>query len=292
MGRFWRSPDLWVRQADPLGDPAGDPPYNMDPPHQAALFGLDNWIRVRVKNVGTQPSRESYVRVYLNHFAGTQFVYPTDFAPMPNPGNPIPWPPVQATYLLGETWLGSLGRGATVIVNIRWPAALVPPNNVGGTQWHPCFLAEGLAADRTDAIRPARSHYTHLAQRNVTIINVANSNVREMTGVIGHANDSARRKILVIQRGKLPESSTVWVRFLDAKVDAAVAVALAKRRAGPIAGTWPKMQYRDGRRVFMLASGTRLVVPVPMAGGRLTPVVLGATLPTDANPGYRRGGAD
>ena len=155
MGRFWRSPDLWVRQADPLGDPAGDPPYNMDPPHQAALFGLDNWIRVRVKNVGTQPSRESYVRVYLNHFAGTQFVYPTDFVPTPNPGN--------LSVAAGAGHVSS-GRNVARITCARCHSYREHPvaSRARPTEQRrrhtvaPVSSRRGLAADRTDAIRPAR----------------------------------------------------------------------------------------------------------------------------------------
>lgn len=283
-GTFWESPDLWVRQTDPIGDPVGDPPYDVEPPHESAVVGQDNWVRVRIKNVGSRPSSTSYVRVYLTHFAGTAFVYPTNFMPSRKPGAPIPSPLVQGTYLLGEVWLPPLASRADTIVNVLWPAAMVPPNTVGGTQWHPCLLAE--VSPRTGPTPSGQLvvDYTNLAQRNVTIIDLGHT-PSEMTGVIGNASDSRPMKILVVQGRALPKAAKIWVRFPDPTVEAAVLAALAHMDPHAPGSGPPRVEYQGGNRVFALASGTRLVVAVPMVGGRLTPVVLGATLPDETAPG-------
>jgi hypothetical protein len=283
-GTFWESPDLWVRQTDPVGDPIGDPPYNAEPPNEAAVVGQDNWVRVRIKNVGAQPSSTSYVRVYLTRFAGTEFVYPADFIPSTNPGAPIPSPLVQGTYLLGETWLPPLASGATTIVNVLWPAAMVPPNDVGGTQWHPCLLAEVSPHTGPTPSGQYVVDHTNLAQRNVTIIDLGHT-PSEMTGVIGNAADGRPMKVIVVQRRALPKKAKVWVRFPHPTVEAAVLAALAHPAPGAPESGRPRIEFRNGHRIFALTTGTRLVVPVPMVGGRLTPVVLGASLPVDAAAG-------
>jgi hypothetical protein len=295
-GTFWDSPDLWVRTGNPATDPIGDPAYNVDPPHENAIGGADNWIRSRVKNVGTGPSSDFYLRAYLTHFAGSQFQYPTDYIPSINTGDPLPSPLVQATYLIGEVLGTGLGAGAEQIFNFLWPAAMVPPETVGGTEWHPCLLAEV-----TPHTGPAPSgnlvvDYSNLAQRNVTISYNDDAPVNEMTGVIGHEDDDARVKRIVVQRGRLPKRAKIWVRFLDRRVEAAVLKQMAEEDRDAV-GRSPREQEQpargarlvgagqvviephQGRRRFCLTSGSRLVLDVPMVAGRLTPVVLGALLP-------------
>ena len=117
------------------------------------MFGQDNWIQLRVKNVGTVASRDFIVRVYLTHFAGSQFQYPDDYTPSPNRGDPIPSPLIQGTYLVGEQWGTSLAAGQDEIFTFLWEEALVPPTVVGGTVWHPCLLAEVSPAHRHRTLR-------------------------------------------------------------------------------------------------------------------------------------------
>ena len=296
-GIFYRSPDLWVRNADPATDPIGDPAYGVNPPNQPAIAGVDNWVRVRVRNVGSDPSPNVFVRVYLTHFAGSQFVYPTDYIPSINTGNPIPNPLVQATYIIGEQLINTLAAGADVILNFLWPAALVPPEFVGGTKWHTCLLAE--ASPHTG---PAPSgnlvvDNTNLAQRNVSVdYSDDDGEPHEMTGVIGNEEDDSRFKRIVVHRGNLPKKAEVWVRFLDPKVERAVlkwwsSGAKAKTCAcDPRSCCCPTetlparrsdlcVETVNGRRRFCLAAGSRLTLDVPMVGGALTPVVVGAQIP-------------
>jgi len=300
-GTFWRSPDLWVRAADPATDPIGDPAYGDSPPNQPAVAGTDNWVRVRVRNTGTATSANFFVRVYLTHFAGSQFVYPTDYIPSINTGDPIPSPLAQATYIIGEQMVNSLGAGDDVILNFLWPAALVPPEYVGGTKWHPCVLAE--VSPHTG---PAPSgnlvvDNTNLAQRNVSVdYSADDGSPHETTGVIGNEEDDSRFRRIMVCRGHLPKKADVWVRFLDPKVERAIMrlwsnaekphCPLPERkpiadRGGcccvPAPSAQPagvRVAMADGQRRFYL-TGSRTILDIPMVGGALTPVVLGARLP-------------
>lgn len=295
-GTFWRSPDLWVRNADPATDAIGDPAYGVDPPHQPAIAGTDNWVRLRVRNAGTAPSSNVFVRVYLTHFAGSQFLYPADYIPSINTGDPIPSPLVQATYIIGEQMVASLAAGADVILNLLWQEALVPPEFVGGTKWHPCLLAE--ASPHTG---PAPSgnlviDNTNLAQRNVSVdYSGDDGEPHEMTGVIGNEEDDTRVRRIVVYRGHLPKQAEVWIRFLDPKVERAVikswsgaekpgtpAVDRSRCCCRPAVPSAKPADLRvamvNGQRRFYL-SGSRPTLDVPMVGGGLTPVVLGAALP-------------
>jgi hypothetical protein len=305
-GTFWRSPDLWVRTADPATDPVGDPAYDVAPPNENAVFGQDNWVRVRVRNFGTGPSSDFFVRAYLTHFAGSQFQYPADFIPSVNTGDPLPSPLVQATYLIGEQAGSALAAGGEQIFDFLWPDDMVPPEEVGGVSWHPCLLAEvtphtGLAPTGDLVV-----DYSNLAQRNIGIsYDDDDGPVHEMAGVIGHEQDDSRVKRIVVSRGRLPKKARVWVRFLDPKVERAVVKHLAGDRPGTHErpkdcccppGKRPQpgrrkdagkvvVERREGRRVFRLASGSRLVLDVPMAGGPQTPVVVGVEMPPKSPAG-------
>lgn len=310
-GTFWRSPDLWVRRSDPATDPVGDPAYGANPPNEAADSGVDNWIRVRVRNVGTAASGNAFVRVYLTHYAGAQFVYPNDYIPTINAGDPLPSPLVQGTYQIGEQMIASLAAGADTILNFLWPSAMVPPEEVAGANWHPCLLAEVSPHTGPDPTGNLVVDNSNLAQRNVTIdYSDDDGAAREMLGVIGNEQNDDRAIRVEVQRGKLPKRATVWLRFLDPKVERAVLKQLTKDAAGnptsgkPTAGDdhgcccGPQRRpgKRDAVRVetvaggrrFCLRAGSRLTLDVPMVGGNLTAVALGVQIPK----GELRGGYD
>lgn len=297
-GVFWRSPDLWVRSSDPAADPALA--YGDAPPNQSAISGADNWVRVRVKNVGTAASSNFYVRVYLTHFAGSQFQYPTNYIPSINTGDPIPSPLVQGTYLIGEQFVASLGANTDQTFSFLWPAALVPPETVGGTSWHPCLLAEVSPHTGPAPSGNLVTDNTNLCQRNITISYSDDSEDHEMTGVIGHRNDDSRIKRIIVHRGNLPKEATLWVRLPDTAVEEAAVRLLHKPNHdtpapthGCCCGT-PAVPHHPqknnspgvvvdsrnrGQRIFRLAEGSRLTLDVPMVSGRLTPVVVGASIP-------------
>lgn len=298
-GTFWLSPDLWVRTTNPAADP--DPGYLVNPPHQTAQFGVDNWVRVRVKNTGFAASSNFYVRAYLTHFAGSEFQYPTDYIPSINSGDPIPSPLVQGTYLIGEVLVNSLAAGASDIYDFLWPAALVPPETVGGTSWHPCLLSEVSPHTGPTPTGVLVIDNSNLGQRNISI-NYPDDDSAEMTGVIGHAQQVELYRYVKLWRGNLPKKSKIWIRFLDARVERAVTQWLqsdsnkdcccrrcccgASGNRSPIVSSGQLvLQQRRGQRIFQLAQGDRLELTVPMVGDRLTPVVIGAELPPHRKAG-------
>lgn len=303
-GTFWRSPDIWVRNADPATDAIGDPTYGINPPHQNAQSASSNWIRVRVKNVGTAASSNFYVRLYLTHYAGSQFVYPNDYIPSGNPGDPIPNPLVLGTYLLGEQFVATQGSGSEVIYDFQWPAAMFPPETVGGTAWHPCLLAE--ISPHTGPIPSGNLvvDNSNLGQRNVTVVYTDDDrdDVYEATGVIGNATDFSSMKRLVLHKGQLPKASKIWIRFLDERIQNVVQGRIKENDRPSTHHLHDKNccchnnrhlvleRYKKANAmiksknglVYFYSTASRLIVEIPMIDGRLIPVVIGATL--DAKP--------
>jgi hypothetical protein len=139
-GRFWDSPDLWIRNVDDGGTT-----------HQPVESGQDNWFYARVRNRSTTAMGHHFVVAFnVKTFLGTEFVYPGDFLPC-----------VAATAGF------DLGPGQERIVKARWPAALVP---AAGT--HACWLASVLA--RGDPPRTGVHVWEHnnLAQKNLAVVDL------------------------------------------------------------------------------------------------------------------------
>ncbi len=138
-GRFWDSPDLWVRNADDGGIA-----------HQPPEYGQDNWFHARVRNSGTIAVRHFVVTFNVAPFAGTEFVYPNDFLPCVAAASGF-----------------DLQPDASVILKACWPRSLVPA--VGA---HPCLLATVLTkGDQPIAGRRVWEH-NNLAQKNLTIVDL------------------------------------------------------------------------------------------------------------------------
>ncbi|HJV08102.1 MAG TPA: hypothetical protein VJ653_00400, partial [Acidimicrobiales bacterium] len=106
-GRFWDSPDVWVRRRDDGGTA-----------HQPPEYGRDNWFHARVHNRGGE-AQHLVVTFNVVSFAGTEFAYPGDFLPA-----------VAATAGF------HLAAGESRVVRARWPADQVPPAGA-----HACVLA-------------------------------------------------------------------------------------------------------------------------------------------------------
>jgi hypothetical protein len=79
------SPDVWVRNIDPVIDGANALPanYNTAGPHQDALADEDRYVYVRLKNIGVLPNFDFKVRIYVA-LVGTgsnpDFNFPVDVA--------------------------------------------------------------------------------------------------------------------------------------------------------------------------------------------------------------------
>ncbi|MBM2617032.1 hypothetical protein JIG36_15855 [Actinoplanes sp. LDG1-06] len=136
-GRFWDSPDLWIRNADDGGTT-----------HQEPRAGQDNWFYARIRNQGGGIAQHFVVTFHVRPFAGVQFTWPTDFLPS----------------LTAVTGFG-LAPGQSTVVKARWPAAAVP---APGT--HACWLAAVHArSDRPIAGAHVWEH-GNLAQKNLTVV--------------------------------------------------------------------------------------------------------------------------
>jgi hypothetical protein len=136
-GRFWDSPDLWIRHADDGGTV-----------HQSPIAGRDNWFYARIRNRGAGVARHFMVTFQVKQFAGVQFTYPADFLPAIAASGGFDLPP-----------------GGEQIVRARWPAALVPP---AGT--HACWLAAVFARGDHPATGAHVWEHGNLAQKNLTVI--------------------------------------------------------------------------------------------------------------------------
>lgn len=222
-GVFYDSPDIWVRNLSPAMDGAAALPAGYDslPPALDVKPDQPNWVYVRVRNRGTDASFNFYVRIYLTHFAGTEFLYPTNFIPTTRPSDPIPSPLVFGTYLLGAVSHPSLAAGASTIVNVEWPANLVPPQKVtvNGTpvKWHPCLLVEISPHDGPAAKGPHVWDDNNLAQKNVTIAYPDNMNDNNFAAAIVMGNDSnqSSKLDLIVDRSEVPPQVRLYVELLD-----------------------------------------------------------------------------
>ncbi|MBK9042923.1 MAG: S8 family serine peptidase [Saprospiraceae bacterium] len=167
----WQGADIWVNNA---GLVPANYATHANTVHEPPTFGQANLLHVRYKNRGTATSFPFYVRAYLVHFPGTEFIYPDNFIPSVRPNGIIPNPLTPGTYLIGEQLINPLAAGAEGYVTFNWPANLVPPQTVlvGGVNvnWHPCLLAE---VSPHDGFVPTGNNVwdnNNLAQKNIHII--------------------------------------------------------------------------------------------------------------------------
>jgi hypothetical protein len=140
-GRFWDSPDLWIRNADDGGTT-----------HQAPEHGQDNWFYARVRNRSATATARHFVAAFnVKPFLGTEFVYPGDFLPC-----------------IAAVAGFELGPGQSRVLKARWPAALVPP---AGT--HACWLASVLTRGDPPGTGLHVWEHNNLAQKNLAIVDLA-----------------------------------------------------------------------------------------------------------------------
>lgn len=239
-GVFWYSPDIWVRNNNPAIDGASALPanYNSNPPHQNPIFGQDNWVYVRFKNVGTDTSSDLYIRAYITHFPGLEFVYPNDFTPTLPPSSYPPSPMAAGTYLIGEAHYSNLPAGNSDIVNIRWDQGLVPPETVtiGGvtTTWHPCLLVE---ISPHDGPSPTGTHVwdnNNLAQKNISIVYPDDDGAFTTAFVMGNKANKSKYFELLIDRINVPPQVQLYVQPIDPRIMRGLKDFAQKTQAGAV----------------------------------------------------------
>ena len=128
------SPDIWISDKDPVHHPDA---VTAKPLHHA-VRGQDDWIFARVRNRGTEPSLEAWVRVYLA--AGQEsFRFPEDFPKWK--AAPSAWR--RQSHCLGEISIVGLPPGGEKTVWVRWRASHKPPeDDPDKPSWDPRILVE------------------------------------------------------------------------------------------------------------------------------------------------------
>lgn len=140
-GRFWDSPDLWIRNIDDDGLT-----------HQAPEFGQDNYFYARIRNRSTSSRAQHCVVTFaVKPWAGTEFSYPGD------------WLPAIAAVAAFD-----IGPGEERVVKARWPRELVPAAGM-----HVCWLAAVLGRGDSPAAGAHTWESNALAQKNLTVVDVA-----------------------------------------------------------------------------------------------------------------------
>lgn len=174
-GKFWDSPDIWVRNNDDGGTT-----------HQDTDSTIDNYIHVKVWNSSADAYDDVTVRIYVANFAGTEFYFPDDWHP---------------DLLIGEATISVPAMGSAT-AKVTWPAAQIPDET-----WHPCILAEVIPMEVTPELRHHVWDNKKLAQKNITIIYPAEDQDPAVVAFrFGNKNNiRATRKVLsLVQTVNMP----------------------------------------------------------------------------------------
>jgi hypothetical protein len=215
------SPDIWT---SPSNDPIPVLAYGATPPHLNPIRDQDNYVYLRVKNVGTASSNEAYIRALICHYPGFEFRYPDEWLPSSPPSSPVPAPLAPGTYLIGEELVDDLAAGSDTIVKITWDAALVPPTEVMVdamlVTWHPCLLAD---VSPHDGPAPAGATIdvkrdNNLAHKNISIDDSDASDFNRAYGVIAGTSAAVGVRTLLVDRSMLPGDFRVFFRVADALI--------------------------------------------------------------------------
>lgn len=213
------SPDVWVRNLTPGSD---DPAHVTE--HQSPIRGQDNWVYANIRNRGAQPSYDVYARILITRWAGTQYIYPTDFLPTVNPST-LPTVMAPGTYLIGEVHIPSIPAHSMVTINTRWVKELIPPATVtiGSTTYSwadSCLLVD---VSPHDGVAPTGVHTwdcNNLCQRNITILDapVGSDDTLNVAFVVGHRLIETGLYHINIERKNLPETVQLYFDYINPKL--------------------------------------------------------------------------
>jgi len=306
-GAFWNSPDVWCRTTAPGADPGALPAnYGVAGPHQSPVRGQNNWVYARVRNNGTVASLDAWVRVSVTHFPGLEFTYPASFQPTNGPGDPLPNPMTPGTYFIGEAKVTAVPPGGEQIVNIQWPAGLIPPADVatpsGPVHWHPCLLAEVTPHDGPAATGDHVWDDNNLAQKNISIVSADAGADFACAVVVGNEENSAEFLFLEVNRGRLPREVRLYIDLLDPvlrrrlhrhqpepvgepRVRETEGELLTRVAVSRLARPAWRFGLHEAREVVFLQAQPRVRVPVHLGRGRLSPIVVGGIAAPEAPAG-------
>jgi hypothetical protein len=303
-GAFWNSPDVWCRTLAPGSDPGALPAnYATAGPHQDPVRGQSNWVYARVHNNGTDASLDAWVRISITHWPGVEFTYPASFQPTNGPGDPVPSPMTPGTYFIGEAKITGVAAATDQVVNVEWPAGLIPPDTVmvgaSTVHWHPCLLVE---VTPHDGPAPTGNHVwddNNLAQKNITIVDADAGEDFQFATVVGNELNTAEYLVLEINRGRLPKEVELYVNLLDpllrrrlhsfeqAKHLPAPAGRIAELPWLKTLATRPswRIGWIQGQEVVLLLPQPKVQMPVLAGKGRITPLVVGGIVGRGAKAG-------
>lgn len=198
-GNFWNFSDVVVRIFDDDVFVPSDPLQS-----QNLEIGQENFLYVRVRNVGPREARDVTVDARLTPFVGTQFVYPTDWTAVD--GTHLAPTPMTATF-------PTIPAGGEEIAKFSISAAQV--GILHSEAWHPCVVvsvdADNDYAFATAAFvsNPVVTRIGNLAQRNLSLINVLPDTAAAFPFLAGNALNRDRFLELVVNRTALPRAATL-----------------------------------------------------------------------------------
>ncbi|MBK8566722.1 MAG: S8 family serine peptidase [Saprospiraceae bacterium] len=266
----WRGVDIWVRNSNDGVVPVN---YATDANtvHQPPIAGQDNWLNVRYRNRGSVASYPFYLRAYLVHFPGAEFIYPNDFIPTVRPNGTIPNPLTPGTYLIGEQLVNAVAAGTDGIVTLEWQSHLIPPQTVVvrgiAVTWHPCLLVE---VSPQDGFTPTGNHVwdnNNLAQKNISIIYPDAGGDNAMMTVLGN---TFRRKIKTLKIDIFTKPRNIktpyFIFFPDNKMNE-ILLSIGQEIPGAKVGSYKKA------KVLWIVEEKKVSFEIPYTG--LTSMVVG-----------------
>lgn len=268
----WTGVDIWVRNDNDGVAPAN---YNTDANtvHQPPIAGQSNWLSVRYRNRGTVASFPFYIRAYIAHYPGAEFIYPDNFIPTVRPNGVIPNPLTPGTYLIGEQLVNPLAAGADDFVTFEWQQGLIPPQivNVSGidVHWHPCILVE---VSPQDGFVPTGNHVwnnNNLAQKNISIIYPDSSGDNAAIATLGNIINRKLKTLKFVIFPKPAIKTPYFICFPDAKLNDAFIAYAEKNIPGAKIDTYKKT------KVVWINSADKITVELPHSGLALVIVGLG-----------------
>jgi len=252
-GNFYSRSDITIR-------PAGDDVF--DPGTDAAselIRRSAHSIAVRVRNAGPATARGVRVDVRATPFVGLEFLYPDDW---------VGEDALHVRPVAVDATPFSLTRNESRVV--RFDLSAAQSNLVAGwgdMSWHPCLLAVA-SADNDYAfagVPGGRSMVTrrnNLAQRNLTVVDIADRRSISFPFVIGHPANLDRALEVVIEAGPLARDGRLFlVPADDAKAFPAARRAQAFEagalKTGRVSGG--TVRKVDGRPAVQIESSRAVV---------------------------------
>jgi uncharacterized repeat protein (TIGR01451 family) len=157
--RIWRSPDVWVRNEDDGGNQ-----------YQNVKYGQDNYVYVRVRNIGTLPAKNTKVEVYRSRASLGQ-------------GWPRGW------GLVGTGDISLLEPETSDILRIKWEKDNIPQPG------HYCFYVRALNDDdpmfspeTNNMVQNTRTN-NNVAWRNFNVVGFLNKVIDKFEVDVGNPTD-------------------------------------------------------------------------------------------------------